>query len=38
MSTVKNMLSELRNTWSSVASKIPSEQQNREMVGLNIAG
>ena len=35
---VKDMLSDLRNTWSTIASKIPAEQQNREAVGLNIAG
>ncbi|MCL2209090.1 MAG: flagellar export chaperone FliS [Treponema sp.] len=34
--TVKNMLSELRATWNQVASH--AETQNREAVGLNIAG
>ena len=34
--TVKNMLLELRNTWSQIASH--AETQNREAVGLNIAG
>ncbi|MCL2443644.1 MAG: flagellar export chaperone FliS [Treponema sp.] len=39
MLTVKNMLLDLRNTWSAIASQIPAEQQNREAaVGLNIAG
>ena len=38
MLTVKNMLSDLRNTWSSVASQTPKEQLIREAVGLNIAG
>jgi flagellar protein FliS len=37
MVTVKNMLSDLRNTWNSV-SQSATEQQNREAVGLNIAG
>jgi flagellar protein FliS len=35
---VKDMLSELRNTWSSIAGKTPVEQPNREAVGLDIAG
>lgn len=34
---VKNMLSDLRNTWSSI-SQNAVEQQNRGTVGLNIAG
>ncbi|MCL2440196.1 MAG: flagellar export chaperone FliS [Treponema sp.] len=38
MLTVKDMLADLRNTWSAVASQTPAEQQNREAVGLNIAG
>ena len=38
MLTVKNMLSDLRNTWNIVASQTPTEQPNRESVGLNIAG
>ena len=37
MKEVKNMLSELRNTWNAV-SKMTVEQPNREAVGLNIAG
>jgi len=36
--TVKNMLSDLRNTWSAVANQKITEKQNREAVGLNIAG
>jgi flagellar protein FliS len=36
---VKNMLLELRNSWSEVAGKHTDEPANREMaVGLNIAG
>ena len=35
--TVRDMLSELRNTWSEI-SKNAVEQPNREAVGLNIAG
>ncbi|MCL2765103.1 MAG: flagellar export chaperone FliS [Treponema sp.] len=38
MLAVRNMLSELRNTWSAVASQTPAEQPGREAVGLNIAG
>jgi flagellar protein FliS len=38
MLTVKDMLSDLRNTWSQIASQNPAEQPNREAVGLNIAG
>jgi len=38
MIAVKNMLSELRNSWSAVASQSPAEAPNREAVGLNIAG
>ena len=34
---VKNMLSELRNTWSEVSTNAAA-QTNREAVGLNIAG
>jgi len=37
MKEVKNMLSELRNTWSAI-SKITAEPANRGPVGLNIAG
>jgi len=36
--TVKNMLSDLRNTWSAIASQKITEKPNREAVGLNIAG
>jgi flagellar protein FliS len=36
--TVKNMLSDLRNTWSMVANQKITEKPNREAVGLNIAG
>jgi len=37
--TVKNLLTELRNTWSTVANQaIPAEKQNREAAGLNIDG
>ncbi|MDR0320977.1 MAG: flagellar export chaperone FliS [Treponema sp.] len=35
--TVKDMISELRNTWSTVASQSPAEHP-RETAGLNIAG
>ena len=38
LQTVKNMLFELRNAWSSVASQSPVEPPNSESVGLNIAG
>ncbi|MCL2801917.1 MAG: flagellar export chaperone FliS [Treponema sp.] len=38
MLTVKDMLSDLRNTWSAIANQSPSEKPNREAVGLNIAG
>jgi flagellar protein FliS len=36
--TVKDMLSDLRNAWSTVANKKITENPNREAVGLNIAG
>jgi flagellar protein FliS len=36
MVTVKDMLIELRNTWSQIANH--AERSNREAVGLNIAG
>ena len=36
--TIKDMLFDLRNTWSIVANQTPKEQLNREAVGLNIAG
>jgi flagellar protein FliS len=38
MTTVKNMLSELKNTWSQIASQYSAETPTRETVGLNIAG
>jgi len=38
MTTVKNMLSELKNTWSQIASQYSAETPSRETVGLNIAG
>ena len=38
LKTVRDMLSELRNAWSSVANQSPAEQQNTIAVGLNIAG
>ena len=37
MTAVKNMLSDLKETWNSVSQKA-NEQPNREAVGLNIAG
>jgi len=36
--SVKDMLSELRNTWSEIAGKYTADTSNREAVGLNIAG
>jgi flagellar protein FliS len=36
--TVRNMIGELRNTWSDIAGKYTAESANREAVGLNIAG
>jgi len=36
--TVRDMLSDLRNTWSAVANQKITEKPNREAVGLNIAG
>ena len=38
MKAVKDMLFELRNSWSAVANQTPAEKPNRETVGLNIAG
>jgi len=38
MLTVKDMLSDLRNTWNQVANQNAAEIKNREAVGLNIAG
>ncbi|MCL2806339.1 MAG: flagellar export chaperone FliS [Treponema sp.] len=37
MTAVKNMLSDLRNTWNSI-SQMTVEQPNREAAGINIAG
>ena len=36
--TVRDMFSELRNTWNEVAGKYTKEPANRDAVGLNIAG
>jgi flagellar protein FliS len=36
--TVKDMLFDLKTTWSKVANLNTAEQSNREAVGLNIAG
>jgi len=36
--TVKNLLCELRDSWSKIASQNTVDQLNREAVGLNIAG
>jgi len=38
LSTVKNMLAELRDSWSKIASQNTVDHINREAVGLNIAG
>jgi flagellar protein FliS len=38
MTTVRNMLSDLRSTWNTIFSKANAETVNREAVGLNIAG
>jgi flagellar protein FliS len=38
MTTVKDMISELRNAWSQIASQNPAEPLNREAIGINIAG
>ena len=35
---VRDMISDLRNTWSEVTAKYTEEPANRESVGLNIAG
>jgi flagellar protein FliS len=35
---VRDLLSDLRTTWSKIASSGAGEQSNREAVGLNIAG
>lgn len=36
--TVKDMLMELRQVWSEIAKQNKAETENREVVGLNIAG
>jgi flagellar protein FliS len=36
--TVKDLLLDLRNTWSTIANQKITENPNREAVGLNIAG
>jgi flagellar protein FliS len=36
--SVKDMLGELRNSWSTIAGQKINENPNRESVGLNIAG
>jgi flagellar protein FliS len=38
MTTVRNMLSDLRSTWNTIFSKANTETVNRESVGINIAG
>jgi flagellar protein FliS len=38
MITVKDMIADLRNTWSQIASQNTHDQPTREAVGLNIAG
>ncbi|MCL2211070.1 MAG: flagellar export chaperone FliS [Treponema sp.] len=38
MLTVKDMLADLRNTWSAVANQKPAEAPREAVVGLNIAG
>jgi flagellar protein FliS len=38
MLTVKDMLADLRNTWSTVANQKTTEKPDRQAVGLNIAG
>jgi len=35
---VKNMLAELRDTWSQIAAQQPADSGNREASGINIAG
>jgi flagellar protein FliS len=35
---VRNMLSDLRTTWSQIASQYTAETPNREAAGINIAG
>jgi len=36
--TVRDMISQLRNSWKEIAGKYSSDSINREAVGLNIAG
>jgi len=36
--TVKNMLADLRDTWSQIAAQQPGGSGNREAAGINIAG
>ena len=36
--TVRNMISELRNSWKEISGKYTSDSVSRETVGLNIAG
>jgi len=38
LSTVKRLLTELRDSWSEIASQNTVDYSNREAVGLNIAG
>jgi len=36
--TVRDMLTELRNTWNTISNQSPAELSKRETAGLNIAG
>ena len=38
ITTVRDMVSELRNSWKEIAGKYSADSVNREAVGLNIAG
>ena len=38
LTTVRNMINDLRNTWYELVSKNAAEAGNREVVGVNIAG
>ena len=38
LAAVRDMIAELRGTWSEIISKSSAEHVNREVVGLNIAG
>ena len=38
LAAVRDMIAELRGTWSEIISKSSAEPVNREVVGLNIAG